>query len=70
MEGKINSIIDSKTAVVLVENKMRHPLYGKVLKRVKKLLVHIPEGVSPKEGEMVEVFASRPISKKKKWTLK
>jgi small subunit ribosomal protein S17 len=71
MEGKVKAIIDTRTIAVDVESKMQHPLYGKVLKRVKKFLVHVPEGVStPKEGEMVEVFSSKPISKRKKWTIK
>jgi small subunit ribosomal protein S17 len=71
MEGKIKSIIDARTVSVLVESKIKHPLYGKVLKRVKKFLVHVPEGVvAPKEGEVVEVISSKPISKTKKWVLK
>ena len=70
MEGKIKSIIDPKTAVVLIESKIQHPLYKKVLKRVKKILTHVPEGRSVKEGDMVEITPSKPISKTKKWILK
>ncbi len=71
MEGKVKSIIDSKTIAVSLEEKIKHPLYNKVIKRIKKLLVHVPEGVTvPKEGEAVEIFTTKPISKKKKWTLK
>lgn len=71
MEGKVNAIIDARTVVVLVEKKVRHAVYGKVLKRTKKLLVHIPEGKeAPKVNEVVEVLSSRPISKLKKWTIK
>ena len=70
MEGKITSIIDSKTVAVLVESKIQHPLYGKVLKRMKKFLVHVPESRAVKEGDKVEVISTKPISKKKKWILK
>ena len=71
MEGKVKSIIDSKTIAIVVEHKIKHTLYNKVLKRVKKFLVHVPEGVAaPKQGEIVEVIASKPISKTKKLVLK
>lgn len=70
MEGKILSIIDSSTAVVAVENKIKHPLYGKVLKRVKKFIAHVPTGKSLQKGDKVEITASKPISKRKKWILK
>ncbi len=70
MDGVVKDVIDARTVVVLIESKIRHPLYGKVLKRVKKLLVHVPEGRMTKVGDKVELSYSKPISKTKKWILK
>lgn len=71
MEGRVDSIIDAKTISVLLEKKVRHHLYGKVIKRIKKVLVHTPNGLGDvKIGDVVELAESRPISKNKKWVLK
>lgn len=71
MEGKVISIIGEKTIAIIVENKSKHPLYGKVVKREKKFLVHVPVGAKlPAVNDVVEVLSSRPISKQKKWILK
>lgn len=71
MEGKVISVIGENTIAIMVENKSKHPLYGKVVKREKKFLVHVPSNVKlPSVNEVVEVVSSRPISKQKKWILK
>ena len=71
MEGKVISIIGENTIAIIVENKSKHPLYGKVVKREKKFLVHVPTGAKlPVVNDVVEVISSRPISKQKKWILK
>lgn len=68
---KVDHVIDSKTIAVLFDETIKHPRYHKFLTRTTKLLVNVPEGFKiPAKGDFLEVFSSRPISKKKKWTLK
>lgn len=56
-----------KSAVVVVESSWRHPLYKKTVKRTKKYLVH--NSVSAKEGDMVQIAESSPMSKRKRFTI-
>ena len=65
LSGTVISTKLKKTATVLVENLWQHPLYKKTIKRTKKYLVHDEIGV--KEGQVVEIIPSRPMSKKKHW---
>jgi small subunit ribosomal protein S17 len=62
---------DERTITVAVEKKIRHPLYNKVLKRTKKVMVHVPKESNYviKVGDEVSILPSKPISKQKKWTL-
>ena len=53
-----------KTTVVKVERKFRHPLYRKIIVRHKKYKVH-NENLELKEGDMVKIKETRPISKDK-----
>ena len=62
--GKVVSTKMQKTAVVLVERKSRHPLYRKVITRHKKFKAH-NENFKLKDGDMVEIKQTRPISKDK-----
>ena len=66
LKGKITSAKNNKTVVVEVVRKFRHPFYGKVISRTKKYHAH-DENNNFKEGEMVSIEESRPISKKKTW---
>jgi len=66
LKGKITSAKNNKTVVVEVVRKFRHPFYGKVISRSKKYHAH-DENNNFKEGEMVSIEESRPISKKKTW---
>ena len=66
LKGKITSAKNNKTVVVEVVRKFRHPFYGKVISRSKKYHAH-DENNKFKEGEMVSIEESRPISKKKTW---
>ena len=66
LKGKITSAKNNKTIVVEVVRKFRHPFYGKVISRSKKYHAH-DENNKFKEGEMVSIEESRPISKKKTW---
>ena len=57
-----------KTIVVLIKNKVKHPVYGKTLNRDKKIKAHDAEnqcGI----GDTVKVMETRPLSKGKRWRL-
>lgn len=57
-----------KTIVVQVERKVKHPLYGKYMKRYSKMVAHDDANIC-KIGDLVLVQQSRPISKTKHWVL-
>ena len=57
-----------KTVTVKVERKVKHPLYGKFIKRTTKLHAHDEENEC-RIGDTVAVKESRPLSKSKAWTL-
>lgn len=57
-----------KSAIVKIERKVKHPLYGKFIKRTTKFAIH-DEHNECKEGQVVTVQQCRPISKTKSWTL-
>lgn len=62
--GTAISIKTKNTVTVLVERKLRHPVYKKVIRRHKKYKVHF-ENIDLKEGDLVEIKETRPISKEK-----
>ena len=64
--GKVISDARDKTVTVLVERRVKHPLYGKVVKRFKKLHAH-DETNQYKNGDLVVIRESKPISKTKSW---
>ena len=66
--GKIVSTKMKDTVVVLVERFTKHPKYGKFLKRQKKFKVH-DAGNKHKEGEAVEIYETKPISKDKRFMI-
>lgn len=57
-----------KTIVVAVENRIRHPVIGKIVKRTYKLKAH-DEANECREGDRVRVMETRPLSKQKRWRL-
>ncbi len=57
-----------KTIVVAIESKYRHPLYKKILKKVKRFKVHDSDNQC-KIGDMVRISETRPLSKTKRWRL-
>ena len=57
-----------KTIVVKVETKVKHPLYGKIVKRTYKLKAH-DENNDCRIGDTVKVMETRPLSKDKRWRL-
>ncbi len=68
MVGKVVSDKMDKTIVVLVERSVKHPKYGKILKRRAKFHVHDEEQKSI-IGNIVKIRESRPLSKTKSWVL-
>jgi small subunit ribosomal protein S17 len=66
--GKVISNKMNKTVVVSVENLRRHPVYKKVVKRVKKFKVH-DENSECSVGDVVKIRETRPLSKEKHWQL-
>jgi len=66
--GRVISNKMDKTVTVLIERRVRHPVYGKYLVRSTKLHAHdASDAVS--EGDLVEIAESRPLSKTKCWTV-
>lgn len=57
-----------KSITVSVERKLRHPIYGKFVKKSKKFMAH-DEKNECNEGDTVKIIESRPLSKRKKWAL-
>ena len=67
-EGLVVSDKMDKTVVVEVEDRVKHPLYGKVLRRSSKVKVH-DEGNSAGVGDLVLISETRPLSASKRWRL-
>ncbi|MCK6391070.1 MAG: 30S ribosomal protein S17 [Azonexus sp.] len=66
--GRVVSDKMEKTVTVLVERKVKHPMYGKVMVRSKKYHAH-NEGNAAKAGDLVEIVETRPVSKTKAWAV-
>lgn len=68
VQGRVVSNKMDKTITVVVERFVKHPIYGKFIKRSTKLHAHDENNVC-NEGDVVTVRESRPISKNKSWVL-
>ena len=68
LTGKVVSDKMHKTVTVLVERRVTHPLYAKVVKRSKKYHAHDEQNAC-KEGDIVEIKSTRPVSKTKAWVV-
>lgn len=66
--GKVVSNKMDKTVTVLIERKVKHPLYGKIIVRSKKYHAH-DETNAVNEGDVVEIAETRPLSRTKSWTV-
>ncbi len=66
--GKVISDKMHKTIVVEIERKVKHPLYGKFIRRFSKMYAH-DENNTSRMGDIVLIQQSRPLSKTKRWTL-
>ncbi len=67
-EGRVSSKSGDKTIVVLIERRIRHPLYGKEIRVSKKIHAH-DEDNRAGIGDVVRVMETRPMSKLKRWRL-
>lgn len=67
-EGQVCKAGADKTIVVMIERRVRHPLYGKEIRIKKKIHAHDEENRAG-IGDVVRVMETRPISKLKRWRL-
>lgn len=68
LQGRVVSDKMDKSIVVLIERRVKHPMYGKFLSRSTKIHAH-DETNQCKEGDLVTIRQTRPISKNKSWAL-
>lgn len=66
--GRVVSDKMEKTIVVAVESRIRHPLYGKIIRRTKKFKAH-DEANRAGIGDLVEIMECRPVSREKRWRI-
>ena len=66
LTGEVTSTQMEQTVVVKVIRKVKHPMYKKFIKRYKKYLAHTAS-VVPKNGDIVKIISTKPISKRKRW---
>ncbi len=66
--GVVTSAAMNKSIVVLVERKMKHPIYGKFIKKSNKFMAH-DEKDECGIGDTVRIMETRPLSKSKRWRL-
>lgn len=64
--GKVVNDKMDKTVVVVVERRVRHPLYGRVIKRTSRFKAH-DEGNNCHIGDRVKIMETRPLSRQKRW---
>ena len=64
--GRVVSDKMNKTVVVAIEDNVKHPIYGKIIKRTLKVYAHDEENVCG-IGDKVEIMETRPLSKTKRW---
>lgn len=69
LQGQIVSNKMHKTVVVLIVRKVKHPVYGKYVKRTKRLFAHDENNLC-QEGDTVLIQECRPLSKNKTWMVK
>lgn len=68
LTGKVVSNKMEKSITVLIERRVKHPVYGKYLTRSSKIHAHDENNVC-KEGDVVTIAETRPLSKTKSWVL-
>lgn len=68
LKGKVVSTKMKDTVVVSIDSFKKHPKYGKYIKRQNKIMAH-DAGNKCKDGQIIEIVESRPISKNKRFTV-
>ena len=68
MMGTVVSDKTDKTVVVLVERRVKHPLYGKIIRTTTKVKAHDENGIAG-IGDRVSLMETRPLSATKRWRL-
>ena len=68
LTGRVVSAKMQKTVAVEIERLVKHPTYGKFIRRTTKLLAHDEQGAS-REGDLVKIAPCRPMSRRKSWQL-
>jgi small subunit ribosomal protein S17 len=68
LQGIVTSCAGDKSATIMIERRIKHPVYGKFIKRSSKLHVH-DEANECNKGDTIEVVECRPMSKTKSWKL-
>jgi small subunit ribosomal protein S17 len=66
--GKVSSDKMDKSITVVVERKIKHPIYGKFMKKTTKFMAHDEKGEAG-IGDTVRIMETRPLSKSKRWRL-
>jgi len=66
LQGTVVSDAADKTVVVLVERRIKHPLYKKIIRKSKKFMAH-DEANAARKGDQVRIRECRPFSKRKTW---
>jgi small subunit ribosomal protein S17 len=68
LQGVVTSSAGDKSATIMIERRIKHPLYGKIIKRSTKLHVH-DEANECAKGDTILIEECRPMSKTKSWKL-
>jgi len=68
LQGVVTSNAGDKSATVMIERRIKHPIYGKFIKRSTKIRLH-DESNECSKGDIILIEACRPMSKTKAWTL-
>ncbi len=68
LQGRVVSNKMDKSIVVAIERRVKHPLYGKYMNRTTKVHAHDEENTC-REGDLVTIRETRPVSKTKSWAL-
>jgi small subunit ribosomal protein S17 len=66
--GLVVSAKMDKSILVAIERQVKHPMYGKIVKKTSKLMAH-DESNDAGEGDTVRIMETRPLSKNKRWRL-
>ena len=68
IQGVVVSGKMDRSVVVAVERRVRHGLYGKIQRRTSRFMAHDP-GNEAKEGDVVAIVETRPLSRRKRWAV-